>query len=86
MTKHSARLLKVANNNAHRKILKLHMRCNASQMFADNNLLNFKALMCKLFNTFINRLTSSDNAVIKVLLGSMVVRERMCEYWYSILS
>ena len=26
MTKHSARILKVAYNNAHRKILKLHMR------------------------------------------------------------
>ena len=42
MTKHSARLLRVAYNNAHRKILKLHMRCSASQMFAHNNLLNFK--------------------------------------------
>ena len=42
MTKHSARKLRVAYNNAHRKILKLHMRCRASQMFADNNLLNFE--------------------------------------------
>ena len=44
------------------------MRCIASQMFADNNLLNFEALMRKMFNTFINRLISSDNAIIKVLL------------------
>ena len=45
MTKHSARILRVAymSTNAHRKILKLHMRCSASQMFADNNLLNFEA-------------------------------------------
>ena len=85
MTKHSARILRVAYNNAHRKILKLHMRCSASQMFADNNLLTFEALMRKMSNTFISRLMSSDNAIIKVLLDNMVARERMWEYWYSIL-
>ena len=53
-------------------------------MFADNNLLNFEALMRKMYNTFINRLISSDNATIKVLLDNMVARERMWEYWYSI--
>ena len=66
------------------KILKLHIRCSASQMFADNNLLNFEALMRKMSNTFINRLISS-NFIIKVLLDNMVARERMWEYWYSIL-
>ena len=87
MTKHSAGILRVAYNNAlaHRKILKLHMRCSATQMFADNNLLNFEALMRKMSNTFISRLISSDNAIIKVLLDNMVARERMGEYWYSIL-
>ena len=85
MTKHSARILGVAYNNAQRKKLNLHMRCSASQMFANNNLLNFEALMRKMSNTFINRLTSSDNAIIKVLLDNMVARERMWEYWYSIL-
>ena len=76
MTNHSARILRVAYNNAHRKILKLHMRCSASQMFADNNLLNFEALMRKMFNTFISHLISSDNAIIKVILDNMVARER----------
>ena len=85
MTKHSARILRVSYNNAHRKNLKLHMRCSASQMFADNNLLNFEALMREMSSTFINRLISSDNAIIKVLLDNMVARERMWEYWYSIL-
>ena len=61
------------------------MRCSASQMFADSNLLNFEALMRKMSNTFISRLISSDNAIIKVLLDNMVARERMWEYWYSIL-
>ena len=67
MTKHTAMILRVAYNNAHRKILKLHMRCSSSQMFADNNLLTFEALMRKMSNTFINRLISSDNVIIKVV-------------------
>ena len=54
-------------NNTHRNNLKLHMRYKrASQMFADNKLLNFEVLRPKMSNTFINRLTSSDNAIIKV--------------------
>ena len=57
MTKHSTMKLRVAYNNAHRKILKLHMRCNASQMYVDNNLLNFEALIRIRTNTFISRLT-----------------------------
>ena len=85
MTKHSARILRVAYNNSHRKILKHHMRCSASQVFADNNLLNFEALMLKMSNNLINHLISSYNAIIKVLLDNMVARERMWKYWYSIL-
>ena len=78
MTKHSARILRVAYNNAHRNILKFHMRCSASRMFADKNLLNFKILMHKMSNTFINRIIPSNNyAIIKVLLDNMVARKRM---------
>ena len=87
MTKHSARILRVAYNNAHKGISRFYIRCtnSASQMFADNNLLKFEALVRKMSNTFINRVISSDNAIIKVLLDNMVARERMWEYWYSIL-
>ena len=48
-------------------------------------ILYHEALMRKMSNTFISRLISSDNAIIKVLLDNMVARERMWEYWYSIL-
>ena len=43
--------------------MKLHI-LSASLMFADNNLLNFEALMRKMSNTLINRLISSDNTII----------------------
>ena len=76
MTRHSASLVRVAFNNAHGTVLKLHMRSSASQMFTDNTLLNFEALMRKMCNTFTNRLILSDNAIIKVLQNNMVTRER----------
>ena len=85
MTKHSIRKLRVAYNNAHRKFLKLHMRCSACQMYVDNDLLNFEALIRKKTISFIFRYTVSDNAVIKALLDSMVARGKTWTYWYSIL-
>ena len=44
MTKHSTMKLRVAYNNAHKKILNLHMRYSAGQMYVDNDYLNFEAL------------------------------------------
>ena len=58
--------LRVAYNNAHRNILKFHMRCSTSQMYVDNDLLHFEALIRIKTNTFISRLTVSDNTIIKV--------------------
>ena len=85
MTKHSTMKLRVAYNNAHEKILNLHRRCSASQMYVDNNYLNFEALMRIRTKTFISRLTVSDNEIIKVLLNNTVAREKMWSYWYTIL-
>ena len=59
------------------------MRCSASQMFVDNNLLNFEALIRIKTNTFISRLTVYDNTIIEVLLDNGVARERIWNYWYS---
>ena len=49
-------------------------------MYVDNNLLHFEALMRNKTNTFISRMTVSDNAIIKVLLDNIVAREKMWEY------
>ena len=77
--------LRVAYNNAHRKILKLYTRCSASQMYmyVDNNLLNFEALIRIKTNTFMSCLTVSDNTIIEVLLVNRVAREKIWNYWYS---
>ena len=61
--------------------MKFHMRCRVSQMFTDNKFLNVETIMSKMSNF----MSSSDNAIIQVLMGNIVARERMSEYWYGIL-
>ena len=61
------------------------MRCSANQMYVGNNLLNFAALLRIKTNPFSSRLTVSDNAIIKVLLDIRVAREKIWNYWYSIV-
>ena len=65
---------------------KLLIRCSASQLYVDNDLLNFEALMRIKTNTFITRFTASDDAIIKVLLDNMIAREKMWDYWYKTLN
>ena len=80
MTKHSIMKLRVAYNNAHRTILKLHMRCSVSQMYVDNNLLNFEALLR------ISHLTVSDNTIIKGLLDNRLQERKhsiICTVLYT---
>ena len=62
------------------------MRCSASQMYVDNNLLNFEALIRIKTNTFISRLTVSDNTIIEALLDNRVAKVEMWNYWYSHLN
>ena len=56
------------------------MRCSTRQMYVDNDLLHFEALIRIKTNTFISRLTVSDNTNIKVLRDDMVARENMWDY------
>ena len=70
MTKRSIMKLKVACNNAHGTILKLHMVCSASQKYVDNDFINFEALIRNKTNTFISRWTDGwlYNAVDMTLI------------------
>ena len=59
----------------YRKNFKLHTRSNASQMYVNNNLLNFKAsIRIKTNTTFIFCLTISDNTIIEVSLNNKVAK------------
>ena len=63
----------------------LHVRCGACQMFVLKGLMIFEVLMRKLTNVFVNRLTISNNDVVRALLDNMVARDSMWKYWDSIL-
>ena len=53
------------------------MRCGASQMYVDNNLLNFEALIRIKTDTFISPLTVSENTIIEALLDNRVARVKI---------
>ena len=76
MTKHSTMKLRVAYNNSHRKNLKLYMRVMQVKCMFNNNLLNVEALIRIKTNTYIFRLTVSDNT-IEALLDNKVAREKI---------
>ena len=77
ITKHSTMKLRVAYNNLNNKKFKLHMRCSASQMYVDNNLLNFEAFIRIKNNTLISRLAVSDNTFIEALFDNRVARVKI---------
>ena len=58
------------------------MRCAASQKFVDNGLINLEALIRKLTNTFINRLTVYGDDIVRALLDNMITSDSMWKYWY----
>ena len=51
----------------------------SKKLNCSNNIIHFEFLIRKMSNTFINRSTSSDNAIIKVFLRNMVAKEKMWE-------
>ena len=66
MSKQTFGKLRVAYNNAHRRIFNFN-----------NNVLNFEALMRKLAFTFISRISISANVIVKCLLNNTIARDLM---------
>ena len=62
--------VRVASNNAYRKIFGLHRRRSASMMYANHNICNFETTLRK--NTFgvMQRLEQSTNTIISTLYNN----------------
>ena len=73
-------LLRVAFNNAYRKIFGLPKRSSASTMYATHNICNFETMLRKNIYGFMQRLTHSTNTIIRNLYQSWIVR---CDIWSS---
>ena len=72
--------IRVAFNNAYRKIFGLPKRSSASTMYATHNICNFETMLRKNIYGFMQRLDHSTNTIIRNLYQSWIIR---CDIWSS---
>ena len=72
--------IRVAFNNAYRKIFGLPKRSSASAMYATHNICNFETMLRKNIYGFMQRLEHSTNTIIRNMYQSWIVR---CDIWSS---
>ena len=72
--------IRVAFNNAYRKIFGLPKRSSASTMYATHNICNLETMLRKSIFGFMQRLDHSTNTIIRNLYQSWIIR---CDVWSS---
>ena len=77
--------LRVAFNNVYRRMLKLLQRSSASTMYAINNIDSFEVLIRKRILGFTERLNNCENAIIKCINNSWVLRFDIWSPWNELL-
>ena len=77
--------LRVAFNNAYRRVLNLPWRCSASAMYANNSIQNFEAVIRKSTYGFIQRLAKSTNSLVMAIENSWIVRIDIWSFWQKTL-
>ena len=77
--------VRVAFNNAYRKIFGLPKRSSASTMYANNNICNFETTLRKNTFGFMQRLEQSTNSIISTLYQSWIVKFDIWNSWIKSL-
>ena len=77
--------LRVAFNNAYRRVLGQPWRCSASAMYANFGINNFEATIRKATFGFIQRLAKSTNSLIVTIEKSWSVRIDIWNFWEKTL-
>ena len=77
--------LRVAFNNAYRRILELPWRCSASGMYATYGIYNFEAIIRKQTFGFIGRLRKSCNTIVQTLENAWIIRIQLWHTWFEVL-
>ena len=77
--------VRVAFNNAYRKIFGLPKRSSASTMYTNNNICNFETTLRKNTFGFMQRLEQSTNSIISTLYQSWIVRFDIWNSWIKSL-
>ena len=83
--KSTFRKIRVAFNNAYRKIFGLPKRSSASAMYAQHNICNFETMIRKSIYGFMQRLENSTNSIICTLYNSCLVRFVIWNHWIESL-
>ena len=83
--KASYRKLTVAFNNVHRRMLNLPWRCSASAMYVNYNLLNLDTVIGRNLFGFIQRLSTSQNSIIRALEHSWHIKIKHWDCWTKIV-
>ena len=73
--------LRVAFNNAYRRVLGLPWRSSASAMYANFGIQNFEAVIRKSTFGFTQRLAKSTNTLIMAIESSWIVRIDIWDFW-----
>ena len=77
--------LRVAFNNAYRRVLGLPWRSSASAMYANFGIQNFEAVIRKSTFGFTQRLAKSTNTLIMAIESSWIVRIDIWDFWQETL-
>ena len=77
--------LRVAFNNAYRRVLGLPWRSSASAMYANFGTQNFEAVIRKSTFGFTQRLAKSTNSLIMAIESSWIVRIDIWDFWQKTL-
>ena len=77
--------LRVAFNNAYRRVLGLPWRSSASAMYANFGIQNFEAVIRKSTFGFTQRLAKSTNTLIMAIESSWIVRIDIWDFWQKTL-
>ena len=83
--KSTFRKIRVAFNNAYRKIFGLPKRSSASAMYAEHNICNFETTIRKSIYGFMQRLENSTNSIICTLYNSCLIRFVIWNHWIESL-
>ena len=76
-TKRQYSTMRVAYNNALRRLFNFNLHCSASGMFAGMNILSFDAIRRKCIYNFMQRLHNSGNEIISVFMSASNVLNNM---------
>ena len=73
--------LRVAFNNAYRRVLNLPWRCSACAMYANFSIQNFEAVIRKSTYSSIHRLAKSTNSLVMAIEKSWIERIDIWSFW-----